>query len=458
MVSLGNTVEFASILTKSGVWPMNFRRTILLTSVALTVPCVAAATTLGPWNEDNVVRSTAFPVEDVTDYSVVYQGNPTTAETNGRIAYTPFEAIDPGMEALNDFYTSGPGGSRVFDGCIRAEVGGSDCATGFQTGNRFKLQLTDTGAVDLVFNINPADPGTQGLNPGNPDEGPGIATPGINTYQVFGRAVNLTTQMLDSFVIELGSGVGDNFIASTDGDGLSFAQGLSLGPNGDTAFTQYPFGLFGSLDQPNPSPNPIAGFFDNDGRAGFEVAVEADGAGEDRIVSGNYYGTYDDIFGNWLSQEMAPEGLLWDNDGDAGTDALVMAWFNQDLGKWETLREVVQLLDDDNNPFLSAIASGSQLYDSAEDAAIALGLVGGSYEVDGIEDVANLNLNFGIELADNFLGFGNGLGSDNTFTLRLTSSAAMAPIPLPASVLLLLAGVGSLGAVRRLSKAGVARS
>jgi hypothetical protein len=433
----------------------NFFKVSLLGSAAAILPALATATTLGAWNEDNVVRSTEFPVEGVTDFSVVYQGDPATAETNGRIAYTPFEAIDPGLEALNDFYTTGPADSRVFDGCIRAEAGGSDCATGFQTGNRFKLQLTDTGAVDLVFNINPDDPGTQGLNPGNPDEGPGIATPGINTYQVFGRAVNLTTQMLDSFVIELGFGVGDNFVASADGDGLSFAQNLNLGPNGETAFTQYPFGLFGSLDQPNPAEYPIAGFFDNDGRAGFEVAVEADGVGEDRIVSGAYYGTYDDRFGNWLSQEMAPEGLLWDNDGNPLTDALVMAWFNEDDGMWETLREVTTLLDEDGNPFLSAIASGSVLHDSAAAAASYLGLTAGSFVVDGIEDVANLNLNFGIQLADTFMGWRDATGAlQNNFTLRLTSFAAPgpAPIPLPASVLFLLAGVGTLGALRRLRK------
>lgn len=430
---------------------MSFGRFFWLTSGMVAVPCLAAATTLGAWNEDNVVRSTLPEVEGVTDFSVVYQDAAQT-ETNGRIAYTPDEAVSPGLVALNDFYTTGPQDSRVFDGCIRAEVGGTDCATGFQTGNRFKLQLTDTGAVDLVFNVNPDVAGTQGVNPGNPDEGPGVSTPGINTYQVFGRAVNLTQQMLDSFVIELGFGVGDNFVASTDGDGLSFAQSLNLGPNGDTAFTQYPFGLFGSLDQPNPSPNPIAGFFDNDGRAGFEVAVEADGVGEDRIVSGDYYGTYDDIFGNWLSQEMAPMGLLWDNDGLDTTDALVMAWFNEDLGQWETLREVIDLLDRDGNVIgLTARAADSSLYPTFDAAVAALGLANGTFVEDLIEDVANLNLNFGIELASSFTGWFDTEGVlQNNFTLRLTSFAAPAPIPLPASVLFLLASVGSLGAVRRL--------
>lgn len=150
---------------------------------------------------------------------------------------------------------------------------------------------------------------------------------------------------------------------------------------------------------------------------------------------------------------MAPEGLLWDNDGNPLTDALVMAWFNEDEGMWETLREVTTLLDDDGNPFLSAIASGSVLHDSAAAAASYLGLTAGSFEVDGIEDVANLNLNFGIQLANSFSGWLDTAGvRQNSFTLRLTSFAAPAPVPLPASVLLLLAGVGTLGAMRRLRK------
>jgi hypothetical protein len=427
----------------------------LLASAAALLPTLGMATTLGAWNLDNVVESTLPEVEGVTDFSVIYQGDPATAETNGRIAYTPPEAIGPGLIALNDFYTTGPGDSRVFDGCIRASVGGADCATGFQTGNRFKLQLTDTGAVDLVFSVNPDDPGTQGLNPGNPDEGPGIATPGINTYQVFGRAVNLTTKMLDSFVIELGYGIGDGFTASTANDGLRFAPNLNLGPNGDTAFTQYPFGLFGSLSQPNPNPLALAGFFDTNARAGFDLIVN-----EDSLVSDGYYGTYDDIFGNWLSQEMAPEGLLWDYASGAA-DPLVMAWDNGT--EWEVRRGI----DDSLDGILGTITEDDVFsLDPADWATYAYGDIAGVQAFlsgiplleDAIEDVANLNLNFGIELADTFMGFGNGLGSSNTFTLRFTSFAAapVSPVPLPASVAFLLMGVGALGAARRFRKGSAA--
>jgi len=388
----------------------------LLASAALCVPTLGMATTLGAWNLDNVVESTQPAVDDVTDFSVVYQGDPATAETNGRIAYTPPEAISPGLVALNDPYTSGQG---TFDGCIRAEVGGTDCATGFQTGNRFKLQLTDTGSVDLVFDVSDAV-GTQG---GTDDDG-NTLTPGVNTYQVFGRAVNLTTQMLDSFVIELGYGVGDGFTASTANDGLSFAQSLQLGPNNLPAFTQYPFGLFGDAPTNNAT---LDGFFDN-ARSGFDVEFD----GEDAIKSTGFYGgldtngdpglsaSYEERFGYWLSREMAPAGLLWDNDGDPLTDALVMAWQLAD-GTWEALRDIVDVTA---GTATSILTSPLSFADQATAEAYFLTTYGQALDFEAnIEDLANLNLNFGIELADTFMGWSNGLGSSSTFTLRLTSFA-----------------------------------
>ena len=55
-----------------------------------------------------------------------------------------------------------------------------------------------------------------------------------------------------------------------------------------------------------------------------------------------------------------------------------------------------------------------------------------------IEDLANLNLNYGIFLSDQFAG--------NNFTLRVTT--AVAPIPLPASAAFLLGGLGVLASMR----------
>jgi hypothetical protein len=387
------------------------------------------------WNLDNVEENIALgPLPEDGFASVVYQGDPASADTNGRIFYDNVEASAPGMVAINDAYSSGQG---TFDGCIRASAS-DQCATGFRTGNRFKLQLTDTGSVDLVFDVSNYAPAP------NPDDEAGSYYDG-SLYQVFGRAVNLTTQMLDSFVVELGYGVGGDFQLSGENDGLSFAQDLALGPNAVTAFTQYPFGLFG--DSSTTNRHNIDGFFDDD-RAGFNLDI-----GEDVLASDGFYGGdlgYEARFGYWLSQEMAPAGLLWDNDGDDATDSLVMAYLNED-DEWVLLRNVLDstagvagsTLD---NPYFIANdtndANGNGIDDGIDAVMTYLG-VSLDYE-EHIEDLANLNLNFGILLSEGF--------NADQFTLRFTSYAVPAPIPLPASALLLLASLGALGAVRQVRR------
>jgi hypothetical protein len=418
---------------------------ILWGSVAIAMAGPVGASTIDntqlTWNTSNVALN-----QPLTEgfASIVYQGTDfTTAETNGRIYYDGDEAGPPGLVAINDGYSSGQG---EFDGCIRASAA-DICATGFRTGNRFKMQLTDTGSIDLVFNVG-TDPNANALLP-NGDPQP---NPDGSLYQVFGRAVNLTTQMLDKFTIELGYNIGGAFTPSEAGDGLSFAQNLSLAPNGATAFTQYPFGLFG--DETTTQNHDIDGFFDDD-RAGFNLVI-----GEDMLASAGFYGGdlgYEARFGSWLSQEMAPAGLLWDDDGDAATDALVMAWFNEDIGMWEALRSIG--LDGDGNLEAISILDTPQQFATEAAASsffedIARGLLGDDDLVlaleaeEHIEDLANLNLNFGILLTDAFAG--------DSFTLRFTSVAAPAPVPLPASVLFLVAGMGALGALRR-AKGGSAR-
>jgi hypothetical protein len=375
----------------------------LLLGTAGWVPTFAGASTVPStvisWNTSNVVVGPPVSGEEGAA-SVVYQGAPGASETNGQIYYEAPEAYSPGLVAINTGYTSGQGS---FDGCIRASAADA-CATGFRTGNRFKMQLTDTGPVDLVFDV-------------------ASVAPGESVYQVFGRAVNLTSQMLDSFVLEVGYGVGSEFVQSTVGDGLAFAGNLTLGPNDQTAFTQYPFGLFGDA----PTRNfDLDGFFD-DARTGFALDVA-----EDMMESTGFYGAYADLFGGWLSREMAPAGLLWDDDGDPDTDALVMAFLNDD-GLWELRRDV----DANGDPI--SILDAPRTYATIDEVRAALG-VPLEYELN-IEDLANLNLNYGILLSEDF-------GRDS-FTIRFSSSAIdVAPVPLPASGLLLLFGLLGLRGMR----------
>lgn len=383
-------------------------------AIAATAPMAAHAATISGWNTDNVVLG--GPVSGTaTDASVVYDRTlpDANAATNGQIYYAAPEAGDPGLRVSNTGYTTGQG---TFDGCILASST-AECNSGFQSGKRFKQQLTDTGPVDLVFDVTTTD--------------------SDSLYQVFHRIVNLSGQKLESFSVQLGTGVGSGFQASTDGDGLAFSSSVELGPNNEAAFSQFPFGLFGSTEQPNPNPNfTLGGFFDTADRSGFDL----NSPNEDTLTSDGFYGRYGAIFGDWLDQSMAPDGLLWDFDGVS--DPLVMAWDNG-LG-WEVRRGI-----DDSLDGVMGTLSAKDVYSLDESlwetyayddiADIEEFLKGVMLEQDSIEDLANLNLNYAIALGSNFTG--------SSFTLRVDTNPAA--VPLPAAAPLLLAGLGALGFARR---------
>lgn len=388
---------------------MTDMRKIILATVcgAALMPVAAGATTITGWNTDNVEVG-PVSADGVTESSVIYDRDPAAAgaTSNGRIDYTAPEANTPGMLVEDVPYVTGGQNGQVMSGCIRASST-TTCDGDFQSGKRFKEVLTDTGAVDLVFDV---DPSTAGVD-------------GSFGYQVFHRLVNLTGQAIESFTIELGFGVGDTFTASTAGDGLGFSAGFETGPADVNTFSQYPFGLFGDA---STNPNfTIDGFFDS-ARTGLMLDFA-----EDVIASNGMYGGYEAMFGDWLSQDAVPEGLFWDYDGPTeDADPLLMAWFNGT--QWEVRREVNAAGD-----YAQALTT-SLFFDPGQEDEIAA-LLGIDLTRDVIEDLANLNVNYAILLGDN-VGF-------DQFTLRVNTVPA--PIPLPATAPLMAAGIGALGLLFR---------
>jgi hypothetical protein len=382
------------------------------------LPAIAGAATIDSWNLSNVEPGPTV-TGTATGESVVYDRvlPDTDATTNGKIVYTAPEADTPGMIVSNQSFTQS---GDTYTGCILASSG-TTCGGDFQSGKRFKMQATDTGAVDLVFNV--------------------TETETDSVYRVFQRLINVTGEALGGFKVELGTGIGSGFTASTDNDGLSFSSTVSMGPDGASSFSQFPFGLFGSLTQPNPNPLELPGFFDTTSRAGFNVVQSLDS-----IVSTGFYGNYATLFGNWLSQEDVPDGLLWDYASGAA-DPLVMAWDNGT--QWEVRRGI-----DDSLDGTLGVISAKDVYALAEDqwktydyddiAGVEAFLSGIALLEDAIEDLANLNLNFAINLGSNFSG--------STFTLRTTS---IAPIPLPAGLPLLLTGLAGLAGLRHRRKQAI---
>ena len=249
---------------------------------------------------------------------------PNGATTSGTIAFTSREAFTPGIEVDTTPYTTGgPSATqRDLDGCILASSSAT-CTSEFQSGKRIKQKMTEADApVDLVFNIDPSMVKT------DPDTGDVVD----HVYQVFGRLINTTGQALDGFKLELGYGVGSDFIAAVPGAGLSFADTSQyVAPPARTAAagTQFPFGLFGpAADNQNFL---LDGFFDAE-RTGLMVPDVSTGDTILASMDSTYFGNYLDIpggygeFGPWMNQADVPDGLFWDFDENPLTDDLLVAW------------------------------------------------------------------------------------------------------------------------------------
>jgi hypothetical protein len=388
------------------------------------MPLAASGATIVDWNKENVLVGST-PPDGETGVSVVYDqvlnpdgSVPGTASSSGQIVFTPPEAESPGIKVVNDPYADTGGGSTLtLDGCIMTSSGAT-CTSPFQSGKRIKQQVTGLDPVDLVFDVEPSA--------------------SDKSYQVFGRLINVTGQELEGFKVELGFGLGDDFVAAGLSDNLSFSTEFTAQPNnsGLSSTSQFPFGLFG-LAEDNPN-FLLDGFFDT-ARTGFNIDQS-----DTELNSAGFYGSYETLFGPWLSQADVPEGLFWDFDSNPETDNLLMAW-EISPGIWELRREATETCDPDNPSIcvpgatLPTFVTGSLAEIYAELGVDPLLLGTG-----GIEDLANLNLNYAILLGD--------LGNNTSFTLRTTVTTA--PIPLPAAAPLLVAGLGLMAFVRGRRRAG----
>lgn len=411
---------------------------VLLTTVAvgLTAASPGLAATVTNWNVSNVdVGDT--PADGVTGESVVYDqvlpaggSVPNTATTNGKVVFTPPEAISPGITVSNVAYPDSGTGTppRVLDGCIKTSSAAA-CDGPFQSGKRIKQVVTDTGPMDLVFDIDPTSTTT-------------------STYQVFGRLINDTGQALEGFELELGYGIGDDFVAASPSGNLTFSTTFTAQPSGSgSSNTQFPFGLFGEADT---NPNFLLDGFFSDERTGLNVAQT-----ETTISSTDFFGEYASIFGPWMTQDEAtlPVGLFLDFDDNEDTDDLLMAW-EIAPGEWELRRDAGLTCDVSDPLNCTEGATRDTFATGALDEIVALlGVDADLLGTGAIEDLANLNVNYGIALGDLSAELGTGFFASNqpSFTLRTTVSPtnSLAAVPLPASAPLILPGLGMLGFLRR---------
>jgi hypothetical protein len=324
------------------------------TIAMMSVLSVAQATAIDIWQPDNVVTDLPPHVAGVTYDSKLFTDTGRT-ESNGAVIWKEGSVVAPGAQVLTDSPSGSNSNCIITTGTNRADPNNAPktCTDPFQSAKRVKLEAREPGTgtivpdpngaillldgkpLDMVFEVSDAD---------------GLA----RTYRVFKKYINAIGERMEGFVVELGFGTGDAFVASDDGDGLKFTQRQQGGNPNPNDFDPIPFystppgnsdlgslmsaGLFGdSADNENRTIDGYFGLPDG-GLPWTDPTCDPDPSGtersyynlvvrsEDRIETvGDVQGLHYCLFGNMLPQGSLPLGYFWDEDGDPVTDADTIA-------------------------------------------------------------------------------------------------------------------------------------
>ncbi|WP_373054214.1 choice-of-anchor F family protein [Thioalkalivibrio sp.] len=377
-----------------------------------TMMGTANAATINTFNLDNIEADDSGSGGITAE---VYQDPGTNADTNGFIDYG--DSRYPGIEVYQEAFDSG---STTFAGCVMAaldEAAGDNCDAPPDSSKRIKLNATAATSASATSIPLASLPTADGIdlvfNTANIDTTE-------NLYRWFGKLGNQTGGRLTGFRLDIGTGVGDSFTYLSIGDGLGVAE--ISGP-----FGNFPGGLFGGS---KTSDTPF--FSDQD--ADF-IPTASD---EDSIVASTVPATYAATFGNWLPLKWVPLAWFFDDDGNPATDDIIQAWFDgekwidgsgdlipvSDLETWETTPPTVVEADgttlyatwDYENEVYDLAGGGTlTLEDMNTDTTDGIPTTGRDrvpgHSIGAVEDLAKINVNFQIALAD---------FSNDTITVRLT--------------------------------------
>ena len=402
---------------------LHVNRLSLGIAMALCLPAAQAAS-IDSWNQDNVTTEAAPRIAGEVYNSFVYTDASKMA-TNGGIVWVESDVQAPGMKVVVDG-DGNQGIDRDAESCIMtagvSPVDGTtkQCNDPFQTSKRFKrVSRNFEGSVDLVFDISEGDPKDA-------------------VYRILEKYENLTPGRIASFTVQLGTGTGTGFVASSAGDGLTFTSrdGTPPPPTNDSGSeginldALFAFGLFG--DEATNNNQTVDGYYDPFNRARFLLEATSDlDTGEADVIattsiSTNIAGLYGGTVGTWLAKSQAPFAFFFDADGDPLTDPITIADWDGTGQGWQTYR----LCDD---PI--AIAAGLGLTGSGEcavadgtqptgvaptaigDDTIAAWIADPAFSVGAVEDFGNVNLNYHMTVSNDFAN------ANSTFTLRITPVA-----------------------------------
>ena len=357
------------------------------------------------------------------------------------VAKNPPVGIPPGIKVLNDqqVQPSQP------ESCIMATAVGVDCGSAFQTHKRYKVLMkpdmidgAGSDSVDLVFRTS---------NIGD----------AVEEYRVFQKINNWTGERLTGFRLEVGFGVGAAFVNAVGSDAEA---NLSVDvvqyftdPDKQTNFAH---GLFGPVEPPNWGDTGAftGGFFDDQSRAGYRIQEVDTGTYQSvpDAVTGGIFGKYEDVlpedpvspagqagfsqFGAWLPTVYMPRGVFFDDDDNPNTDDTLMAWWGYNTN-CSTAPATVNTGDycwiygdtnyynwiDQLDPALGFVKDIlTTNYQPVSQTTFNAWATDSRYYVDTIDDLANLNLNYVINVGtvDATWPTWNAGTSEATFTIRVT--------------------------------------
>ena len=384
--------------------------------------------------------------------SLIYDGNPTLAVDDplygdtvmGRLHGKDWPIGEPsGVQVLTDTLIDAPPEEQMpngkSDSCIMTtsydpEAEGfhlvhpevavqTVCSSPFQSHKRFKINLQpstvdgvspeDVDSVDMVFNV----------------EGPAVR----HVYQVYQKINNYTGARLSGYTLEVGFGVGVNFVNVNEvGNAflltelnLNIGEGDRPNPDPDTGLNNiwdvdqmanFSHGLWGPIDEPKYFLEN--GFF-SDIRTGYVVSLNDDAT---KISSGipldehpEWGGNYELLFGEWLPSIWQPEAILWDDDDNPATDDTLMAFWADIDGDDPDGDGIGE--GDGTYAWTYGFANNFELVPAATLSGWAANRI---YYLGFIEDVLNLGLNYNVEVGNiSIYPTFDGV-SKATFTIRVT--------------------------------------
>jgi hypothetical protein len=340
------------------------------------------------------------------------------------------------------------------------------CSSPYQTHKRYKLAMlpaTVESAEDVEDGVDEEDAvGAKGVDlVFNVEEELELDS---RDYQVFQKINNWTDTRLQGFTIQLGFGVGENFIGIKDQYEKDENEVYVVDENGlyqcvedavpcvqiadlnltvprdiwdEKQLATFSAGLFGPEDKHTGE----TGFFDDKTRAGFlideYVAADPDAIVDPELseLLDTLHATitlgskYSALFGPWLPNSMLPWGIFFDDDNDPSTDDQLIAWYGavptgltypnaepEDLGGLAWRKGIddyfapipdVEIVAMSNNP----------IYSTGE-----------------IDDLVNVGLNYNVTIGDIslFPGYDADSGQNAaTFTIRITPTKEFSVTPPP---------------------------